>query len=74
MVQLKNWGLSICLNLCYLVKVCLMLAPTGVCIQICCDRKVRKIIMLESVQNLEGHNHCYSEQDSVARGKLRLGF
>lgn len=34
MVQLKNQGLSICLNLCYLVKICLMLAPTSVCIQI----------------------------------------
>lgn len=33
MVQLKNQGLSICLNLCYLVKICLMLAPVSVCIQ-----------------------------------------
>lgn len=30
--------------------------------------------MLESVQNLEGHNLSYSEQDSVASGKLRLDF
>lgn len=34
MIQLNSLGLSICLNLCYLVKVCLMLGLMSVCIHI----------------------------------------